>query len=49
MTYRAIIEHAGERRTLKLGRCAGVHDAVRRAQAITPAGWRLIDVNGITR
>ena len=48
MIYRATIENGHERKTLRLGRCSGIHDAVRRAKALTPAGWTLIDVHGLT-
>lgn len=47
MTYTAIIEStSGERRALKLGRCAGMARACESAQAKAPAGWRVIDVRG---
>ena len=49
MTYRATIEHAGEQRTINLGRCAGINSAVTRAQSLKPPGWRLVDVWGVTR
>ena len=49
MIYRAKIEHAGEQRTINLGRCAGVHSAVTHARSLTPPGWRLVDVWGVTR
>ena len=49
MIYRAKIARAGEQRTINLGRCTGVHSAVTRAQSLTPPGWGLVDVWGVTR
>jgi len=47
MTYTATIETtSGERRLLKLGRCADMARACDVAKDKAPAGWRVVDVRG---